>query len=140
MILGLSAGLLLLTTEAAPPAPGLKTAQVAGLAFLGLALLSSLSAVAPARSLGMNLTLLPPAVLFFLWVSRFEVSDLPRLLACLSVMAGLASAWFLWTAWTHPGASPQEWMTQAGIPCFSVPNDLLLLAIVSPLTVVLMSN
>jgi O-antigen ligase len=109
------------------------------LLFLIVTALAILVSKDMSRSVRLSTPLLPAVLLFFLIADHFHRPRYTRLLyLTFSVVAlGLASV-LLWTIWRNGWVSPRTWVSHAGSPILIVPNDVTFLAVVAPLSWVLL--
>jgi O-antigen ligase len=126
-----------LTRRDKPPAASLLVFPVLG--FLIATGLSILVSGDPGRSARLSSPLLPGALLFLLISQHFHSTRHVRALyLTLSVVAlALASA-LLWTGWRAGRVTPGEWISELGSPILVVPNDVTFLALVAPISLVLL--
>jgi hypothetical protein len=91
------------------------------------------------RSVQLSAPLLPAVLLFFLIADHFHGPRDTRLLylAFSVVGLGLASV-LLWTVWRDGWVSPRTWVSEMGSPMLVVPNDVIFLAVVAPLSLALL--
>jgi hypothetical protein len=131
---GGSAGLLLVTDE------GLRAAlrgagrllYFFGAAFLAASVVSILGSDSVPRAVRVSISLLLQLLLFHAIATRFRRQDVDRLVWALIGFGAALSCVLLLTALEHPGLSPTRWMETAGLPFFSVPNDLLITLVLAP--------
>ena len=129
VVIGFSVGLILVIEEprSLPRLPYLLLAI-----FLSASLLSILGADSVSRSLYTSLSLFPQLLLFHGVVSRFNEVRIIRLLWTIIFTGTIIAIIFLTIALTHPEQNQRQWMALAGVPFFSVPNDLLFLVLILP--------
>lgn len=107
-----------------------------GAAFLAASFVSILGSASLSRSLDVSVSLLPQILVFHAIASRFGHERAERLVWALVGMGAAISCVFLFTALGNPAQSPTQWMKIAGLPYLSVPNDLLILALVAPFSAI----
>lgn len=107
--------------------------------FLMATGLSTLLSADVPRSLKLSTPLLPGVLLFFLVAHHVDgTHQVRRLFGAFSVVGlGVASV-LLWAAWSNRGISLEQLVATVGIPIIVVPNDVTFLALVSPLSLVLL--
>jgi O-antigen ligase len=93
------------------------------------------------HSIRLSATLVPAALVFLL-VARGSANmyEVRRLYCTLSVVAGGLAFALLGTAMASDERSPTLWVAQLGNPLLLVPNDCLLLAILTPLAFALLQR
>jgi O-antigen ligase len=108
------------------------------LLFLAATCLSIAASADVARSLRLSAALLPGALLFFVIAGHFRsVRDTWLLFLTFSLVAlGLGVA-LLWTGLTGTWPSTRALVSSLGSPALVVPNDVMLLALVAPFSLVL---
>lgn len=87
-----------------------------------------------ARSLTLNLSLFPAALVFYAIATQFHLRNLDRLFLVLTLMSLFISVELLWHFWFSTSDDPIIWMSQASLTYLSIPNDLILLALILPLS------
>jgi len=107
------------------------------LAFAALSILSVATGVEPERGVLFLQSYIPCGLILLVIIRLFDLRDLMRLFASLTLLGGFISAklgllWFL-----MEDVSPSQLVEQAAIPVIGVPNDLTLLALIAPFTLVL---
>jgi len=91
------------------------------------------------RSVRLSAPLLPGVLLFFIVAERFEGTHGIRILYLTFSAVGLGLACvLLWTAWVNGGLDPEAWVSKVGSPLLVVKNDVTFLAVVAPLSFVVM--
>ena len=132
-------GVLAAGTRARAGAARSSPLAVAVVVFLAATGLSTLLSANMTRSLKLSAPLLPGVVLFFLIAEYFDgTRQIRRLYIAFSVVGlGVASA-LVSAAWWNPGIGSTRLVATAGIPIIVVPNDATFLALVSPLSLVLL--
>lgn len=103
--------------------------------FAVSSLASALLGLAPLRAVTVTLTLVPALLAFYVVASRFSMTNLDNLVRVLTVTAATLAVFFMTVAVMNPAAPASDWMNRAGYPHFSVPNDLVFLAVISPFIV-----
>ncbi len=93
------------------------------------------------RSVRLSASVLPAVLLFFLLAEHCNGAQDIRLvyLTFSAVGLGLGSL-LLWNAWRHSGAEISVWTSGTRSPILVVPNDVAFLALVAPLSLVLLYN
>jgi O-antigen ligase len=113
---------------------------LAVMVFLAATAVSTWGSVDLSRSLRLSTPFLPAGLLFFVAASHWEgMRDIRRLYLVLSAVGlGLATT-VLWGAWTAPyGLRLHALVPRLGVPMLVVPNDLTVLAVIAPLSWVLL--
>jgi O-antigen ligase len=106
--------------------------------FLSETAVSTLLSVDIGRSIRLGIQLLPAALLFFLVTEHFEgPRDIRFLYLMFSILGIALASRMLWVAW-HANGTVNLRVTRLGIPLFVVPNDLTFLALIAPLSLVLL--
>jgi O-antigen ligase len=107
--------------------------------FLAATAVSILMSVDFGRSLRLSTPFLPAGLLFFVAASHWEGTQAIRRLYLVLSAVGLGlAATVLWGAWTAPhGLRLHALVPRLGIPMLVVPNDLTVLAVIAPLSWVL---
>src|SRR4029077_13847403 len=106
--------------------------------FLAETAVSTLLSVDIGRSIRLGMQILPAVLLFFLITEHFDSPRDIRLLYLTFSMLGIVLAFrMLWGAWLANGTVHIR-VTRLGIPLLVDPNDLTLLAIIVPLSLVLL--
>jgi O-antigen ligase len=109
------------------------------LIFLFATGLSVIGSQYAARSLKLSASFLPGIMIFLLISGYFQNLKYMTLLYGTISMVGLVlSALLLWTAWKTGDTDPQAWITAIGSPVLVVPNDVALLSIATPFSLVLL--
>ena len=94
------------------------------------------------RNLRLSAPLIPAVLLFVLIAGHFDGTRHTRLLYITFSVVGLGLAGeVLWNAWQHGWAIPydwQGWISDVHSPILVVPNDTVFLAVIAPLSVVLL--
>jgi O-antigen ligase len=113
------------------------------LAPIFLFLFSTIISILLSGVVGLSANLAPsliPAVLLYFLVAGC-CSDAPRLLPpiyfTLSCVSLTFSLMLLWIAWSQREANPVIWMSYLGSRILAVPNDLVFLAVIAPLSLAL---
>lgn len=105
------------------------------LAFLISTGLSILVSADIGRSLRLSVPLLPGALLFLLIAYQFHRPGHIRMLYLTFAGLGLLLAsTLLWVAWTHLEMKPTDWVSGLGSPMLLVPNDVIFLGVMAPLS------
>jgi O-antigen ligase len=86
-----------------------------------------------ARSIRFSLVFLPALLIFHLLSEKMRLEQLLWLSNWIVALALLLGSWLLWLAGSIPG-NPSEWVGASRITFLHVPNDVLILAILSPLS------
>jgi O-antigen ligase len=106
--------------------------------FLAETTVSTLLSVDIGRSIRLGMQILPAALLFFLVAEHFDGSrDIRLLYLTLSMLGIVLASKMLWVAWDANGTVNLR-VTRLGIPLLVDPNDLTFLAILAPLSLVLL--
>ena len=106
--------------------------------FLAETAVSTLLSVDIDRSVRLGLQILPAALLFFLVTEHFDgPRDIRFLYLTFSMLAVVLASKMLWVAW-HANSPVNLRVTSLGIPLLVVPNDLTFLALIAPLSLVLL--
>jgi O-antigen ligase len=106
--------------------------------FLAETAVSTLLSVDISRSIRLGMQLLPAALLFFLITEHFDgPRDIRLLYLTLSILGVVLASRMLWNAW-HAHGTVHLRVTRLGIPLLVDPNDLTFLAIIAPLSLVLL--
>lgn len=92
-----------------------------------------------AHSLRLSAPLLPAGLLFFLIAERCRTYQHTRLIfaAFSGLSVGLASS-VLWAVSRSTSLSPEAWVSEVRSPILITPNDIILLAVVAPLSLSLL--
>jgi O-antigen ligase len=80
----------------------------------------------------MSPSLLPALILFFLIVEFYDRQNFFLVFWCFGVASALASMVALYAAAVSARPAPSDWLFEAGLPYFIVPNDFILLAVFIP--------
>lgn len=95
----------------------------------------------PARSVRLSVALLPGLLcLVALRGVRLGESEQSALGAAAWVTSSLAATSIIVAAWLHPDESPFTIVSRAGVAAIVVPNDTVLLAVLSPISIVLLRS
>ncbi len=107
--------------------------------FLACTGLSAMASEDVGRSVRLSAPLLPAFLLFVLISRGFrDLRDVRALYVAECVAAlGLATL-VIAVAWTNPGASASTWVAKTDSPIVIVPNDVTVLAVIAPLSLVLL--
>jgi O-antigen ligase len=126
------------TTRSQASAPAWSSLALLVLAFLAVTALSTLLSIDIVRSVRLSTPLLPAVLLFFLVAEHFDgPRDIRLLYLTFSLVGlGLASA-LLGAAW-HTNNINNLRVSSFGVPLLVVPNDLTFLALIAPLSLVLL--
>ena len=108
--------------------------------FLAATVLSTLMSVDRDRSIRLGMQLLPAVLLFFLVAEHFDGSqDIRLLYLTFSVVGLVLASTVLWVAWpTIDSLNVRDLISRLGVPLLIVPNDLIFLALIAPLSLVLL--
>lgn len=136
VFIALAAGLLLFANAGQAGSIDRRVLLAASV-FIGVSAVSAGLAIEPRRALLMTVSLLPVGLMGYLIATRLSDRMLEFLPWVLALTAGVVSIYLLSIVGLHPGAGPQDWMDAADCSQFSVPNDLLFLAIVAPFVLAL---
>ena len=108
--------------------------------FLAETAVSTLLSVDIGRSLRLGMQLLPAVLLFFLVTEHFDgPRDIRLLYLTFSMLGIVLASRMLWVAW-HANGTINLRVTRLGIPLLVDPNDLTFLAIIAPLSFVLLCH
>lgn len=89
-------------------------------------------------SLKLSAALLPAGLIYFLIAGQFaSVNHVRVLFVALSATTALAAGLLIVEVWKLPHGNTAMWMDALASPIFLVPNDLLLLAIAAPMSLIL---
>ena|SRR5882724_7117694 len=106
--------------------------------FLSETAVSTLLSVDIGRSTRLGMQLLPAVLLFFLVTEHFDgPQDIRLLYLTFSMLGVVLASRMLWVAW-HANGTVYLRVTRLGIPLLVDPNDLTFLAIIAPLSLVLL--
>jgi O-antigen ligase len=106
--------------------------------FLAETVVSTLLSVDIGRSIRLGMHLLPAVLLFFLIAEHFDgLQDIRLLYLTFSLLGIVLASKMLWAAW-HTHSTVHLQVTKLGIPLLVAPNDLTFLAIIAPLSFVLL--
>ena len=132
-------GTLAVVTSSRASAPSWSPLTLAVVAFLSATALSTLVSEDIGRSLRLSAPFLPGVLLFFLVAEHFTSPQDTRLvyITFSLVGRGLASI-LLWFAWKNGGPIGNAKIPDVGIPILVVRNDVTFLALVAPLSLVLL--
>jgi len=109
------------------------------LVFMVVTGLSILASEDVGRSMRLSAPLLPAGLLFFIIAERFEGTYGIRVLyLTLSALGLVLSCVLLWVAWGNGGLDPEAWVLNVGSPLLVVKNDVTFLAVVAPLSFVML--
>jgi len=109
------------------------------LVFMVVTGLSILASEDVGRSMRLSAPLLPAGLLFFIVAERFEGTYGIRILYLTFSALGLGLACvLLWVAWGNSGLDPEGWVLNLGSPLLVVKNDVTFLAVVAPLSFVIL--
>jgi O-antigen ligase len=136
----LAFGTLLAVWTGARSGPDWKSILPVGvLIFLCATGLSIMVSEFSARSLKLSASFLPGILIFLVISGYFQgVKYVTLLYRTLSVTGLVISAPLLLIAWKIGGVDPNAWITASGSPILAVPNDVTLLAIIAPFSLVLL--
>jgi hypothetical protein len=120
--------------------PGWTPLTLAIVAFISATAVSTLVSVDLGRSLRLSTPFLPALLLFFVVTTHCAgPQDIRRLYLALSVVGLGLAVTVVWGAWTAPhGLSLLALVPRLGSPILVVPNDVTFLALVAPLSLVLL--
>jgi O-antigen ligase len=132
--------LLAVATSSRACSPGWFPLTLAVVVFLAATAVSTLVSVDFGRSLRLSTPFLPAGLLFFVAASHWEGTQaIRRLYLVLSVVGLGLAATVLWGAWMAPyGLRLHALVPRLGVPMLVVPNDLTILAVIAPLSWVLL--
>ena len=106
--------------------------------FLAETVVSTLLSVDIGRSVRLGMQLLPAVLLFFLITEHFEgPRDIRLLYLTFSMLGIVLASRMLWVAWQAHGTMHLR-VIRFGIPLLVNPNDMTFLAIIAPLSLVLL--
>ncbi len=105
--------------------------------FVFLTGLSTLGSVDYSRSLIINLSFFPAAVVFFVIVEQFDLRQVTFLFFVLTSMTLTLNSFLAVITWNNFPGDPTYWMSAVSFTYLSTPNDLILVALVAPLTIAL---
>src|SRR5207244_2335085 len=106
-------------------------------AFLGSTLLSSLLSEEVALSVRRGVPLLPCVLLFVLVAASFDVPHVKALYATFTGLAAVLGLRLLAQFAGDPTGTPTSWVERIGGPLLVVPNDVIFLVGVMPLSLAL---
>ena len=131
---------LAVATGSSRRAFGWRPLTLAVMAFLGATAVSTVGSVDLGRSLSLSTPFLP-AMLLFVVVTAYSAGprDICRLYLALSAVGLGLAAQLLWAAWSPPnGLGLDALVPRLGIPILVVPNDVTILAVIAPLSLMLL--
>jgi O-antigen ligase len=100
--------------------------------------LSTFVSINVERSLFFSASLLPAGLTYFLVAGTFQsLSQVRKLLCSFSAVSIVVSVMLMTQAFANPGATPSIWIADLASPILVVPNDLVFLAVVSPISMAL---
>ena len=99
---------------------------------------SVVQAIEPDRALISVITAVPTLLLGYLIASRLSLLQIDRLSWVFTLAIGIAAGYLVLVALSNLGQSPQRWLQLTGYQHFSVPNDLLCFALLSPFPITLL--
>src|SRR5882724_1077527 len=106
--------------------------------FLSETAVSTLLSVDIGRSTRLGMQLLPAVLLFFLVTEHFDgPQDIRLLFMTFSMLGVVLASRMLWVAW-HANGTVYLRVSSLGVPLLVVPNDLTFLALIAPLSLVLL--
>ena len=134
LVLALLGGLAVVVAsqDKTAPLPRLFVPVAMFLIATGISILASADL---SRSLTLSVSLLPATFIFYLIGEHFDVIRHIRVLYASYSLVGLViSSMLLWTVFRSPEGTPSAWISGLSSPALVVPNDVIFLAIVSPLS------
>ncbi len=102
--------------------------------FVILSFLSILISIYPPSSLSLTLPLIPAILIYFLIVELFNVKHIRLLYLAFSIVAIVISLTVLLAFFQSTKNSPSVWITAAKHPLLVVPNDLIFISLIAPLS------
>ncbi len=102
--------------------------------FVAALILSMPAAPDIARSIQFSRVLLPSLLVFYLTSEKMEPEQLLWLANCIVVASLLLGLLLLWVSWRGLGGGPAEWVKATGITFLHVPNDVVMLVILGPIS------
>jgi O-antigen ligase len=137
LVLALLGGLAIVTRPQASVTASSSLALLL-VAFLAVTAISTLLSVDIGRSIRLSTPFLPAALLFFLLAEHFDgPRDIRLLYLTFSLLGIVLASKMLWVAWQAHGTQYPR-VSSLGVPLLVVPNDLTLLALIAPLSLVLL--
>jgi O-antigen ligase len=103
--------------------------------FVILSFLSVLISIHPPSSFSLTLPLIPAILIYFLIVELFNVKHIRLLYLAFSIVAIVISLTVLVAFFKSTTNYPSAWITAAKHPLLVVPNDLIFLSLIAPLSV-----
>lgn len=140
LILLAGAGLFAAATPGSTSGAGLSPVDKALLALLMTGIISTLAAVDRAHALEMTLIWTPGLLLYYLVRVHLGLRWIPVLSLGLTLLALLVSIRALAVAWDAADPDPTELMAAVGLVYLRVPNDLLLIALCAPFSLLLLQR
>ncbi|TGO02780.1 hypothetical protein PN36_19145 [Candidatus Thiomargarita nelsonii] len=102
--------------------------------FVILSFLSILISIHPPSSLSLTLPLIPAILIYFLIVELFNVNHIRLLYLAFSIVAIIISITVLVAFFQSTTNSQFVWITAAKHPLLVVPNDLIFISLIAPLS------
>jgi O-antigen ligase len=102
--------------------------------FVFLSFLSVLMSIDLKTSLGPTLTLIPAILIYFLIVELFNINHVKLLYLTFSIVAIIIGITLLIVFFKSTGHSRFVWIAEAKHPLLVVPNDLIVLSLIAPLS------
>jgi len=103
--------------------------------FVILSFLSILISIHPPSSLSLTLPLIPAILIYFLIVELFNVNHIRLLYLAFSIVAIIISITVLVAFLKSPTPYQNDWIIAAKHPLLIVPNDLIFISLIAPLSV-----
>jgi O-antigen ligase len=103
--------------------------------FVILSFLSVLISIHPPSSFSLTLPLIPAILIYFLIVELFNVKHIRLLYLAFSIVAIVISIIVLMAFFKSTANYQATWITEAKHPLLVVPNDLIFLSLIAPLSV-----
>ncbi len=106
--------------------------------FIGATVVSTVFSVDDLRSALIGLSLFPAAIVFYIVVDNVHSKQIASLFLGLALLSCCICGILLLSAMTSSADDPIRWMSGALFAFLSTPNDLIFVALMSPLTIALL--